>query len=146
MKMINLIMVLLLVIPFTVSAEWYDDDDNTYQDQNQYQDQQVNNDYVTNINTPCNECTNVTEINNTYELASTELSRGIASVTAMTSIPLHPDTKGGFSLGVGAGSYNDENAGAVGLTYHVSSYAFKANLGKAQGARTAYGVGAAVGF
>ena len=75
----------------------------------------------------------------------TVLSRGIASTTAMLNIP-SLDTDKTFSMGVGFGYYNGQNALAAGANYRIADNALlRASVGSA-GSHSAIGVGASLAW
>jgi hypothetical protein len=79
---------------------------------------------------------------NDLHRAEKMLSRGIASTTAIANIP-QVDQNKTFSVGVGIGGYNSQNALAVGVSYRFAPNAvLKASVGSASGDKAAYGIGA----
>jgi autotransporter adhesin len=86
-------------------------------------------------------------INDKVNTISKELSAGIASTAALSSIAVSDVKKGEVSVGGGYGSYNSQSAvafgGAVGIT---DSWSFNAGIGLANKGENTFRVGTNVKF
>ncbi|PTQ90937.1 YadA C-terminal domain-containing protein [Agitococcus lubricus] len=87
-----------------------------------------------------------TEVMTQINDMNTELSGGIAAVTAMSSIP-QLDTNKQFTVGVGAGHYNGSNAFALGARYRVSEgTVVSGSFAKSNDSKPTIGVGAGLSW
>lgn len=76
----------------------------------------------------------------------TNLSRGIASVTAMANLPaVDPGKK--FNMGLGVGSYNGENAASIGFQSRIdNSTVLKVSAASSDKGDAAFGAGIGISF
>jgi hypothetical protein len=76
----------------------------------------------------------------------TNLSRGIASVTAMANLPA-VDSGKQFNMGFGLGSYNGENAASVGFQARIDKSAIlKVSAASSDKGEAAFGAGIGISF